>query len=196
MRKIIVVSGLGDNGRELKLASTWWKKEGLEPIIFLPHWENEKGVKPKLTRLLRKINIESRDKKILLLGISAGASLAMNAFLMKPEKIEKVVSLCGRLKMGLSKDMIRRKLQENTLKRRAFRESVELLQKNLNKLAKIDKKRILTLSAEFGDEVIPLETSTLPGVKNIMIPAIEHVISIFSAMTVNFEPIKKFLLKK
>jgi len=196
MRKIIVVSGLGDNGRGLAVGSAWWKKEGLRPIIFLPNWENNEGIEPKLTRLLKLIDKESKKETIFLIGISAGASLAMNAFLQRLEKVEKMVSLCGRLKLGWSRDKIAKKLQKDTFKHLAFEESVKLLESNIENLGKKDRKRILTVSAKFGDEIIPIGTSQMEGAKNILIPTMEHILSIFSGMTVNFEPIRKFLLEK
>jgi len=196
MKRIIVVSGLGDNGKSLAMGCRWWKKEGLRPTIFLPCWDNKEGVKPKLARLLKLIDKKSKKEKIFILGISAGASLAMNAFLQRMDKIEKMVSLCGRLRLGWSDDEILKKLQKNTLKRKACKQSVKFLEKNIDKLEKKDRKRILTVSAKFGDELIPRETSQLSGAKNVLIPTLEHVLSIFSGMTNNFKPIKRFLLGK
>lgn len=196
MRKIIVVSGLGDSKRELGLGSAWWKNEGLRPFIFLPNWGNGKGVKPKLVRLLKMIDKESGKETIFLMGISAGASLAMNAFLQRLDRVEKMVSLCGRLRFGYSPDKIRRKMQKETLAYRAFRESVKLLESNVKNLEKKDRKRVLTVSAKFGDELIPIETSRLEGAKNILIPTAEHILSIFGGMTVHFKPIREFLLGK
>jgi pimeloyl-ACP methyl ester carboxylesterase len=146
--------------------------------------------------LLKKIDRESKKETIMLLGISAGASLAMNAFMQRLDKVEKMVSLCGRLRRGWSDDKIRKKLQKGTMKHRAFKESVKLLEHGVKDLKRKDKKRIMTISAKFGDELIPIETSKLEGAKNILIPTIEHVLSIFSGMTANFEPIRKFLLGK
>ena len=194
MKKIIIVAGLGDNGRELALGSAWWRKEGLKPIIFLPNWEKKEGIKPKLVRLLELIDKESNKEPVMLLGISAGASLALNAFMERLDKIEKMVSLCGRLRFGWSRGIIKKKLQEDTLKHMAFKQSVKLLEKNIKSLKRSDRKRVMTVSAKFGDELIPIGTSKLAGANNILIPTMEHVLSIFSGMTSNFEPIRKFLL--
>lgn len=187
---------MGDNKREIGLGSAWWKKEGLKPIIFLPKWGNGKGVRPKLARLLKMIDKESGKEPVFLMGISAGASLALNAFLQRLDRVEKVVSLCGRLRFGYSPDKIRKKMQKETLVFRAFRESVKLLETNIKNLEKKDRKRILTVSAKFGDELIPIETSQMEGAKNILIPTAEHVLSIMAGMTVHFKPTKEFLLGK
>lgn len=166
----------------------------MEPIIFLPNWENNEGIKPKLVRLLKIIDKESRKETILLMGISAGASLVMNAFVKKLDKVEKAVSLCGRLKLGWSKNKVNKKLQQDSLKNRAFKQSVKLAENNIKGLGKIQKKRILTVSAKFGDELIPIGTSKIEGVKNISLPRLGHLLSITAGMTVKFGPIKKFLL--
>ena len=184
---------MGDDGKATKLIVAGWKKLGLAPIIFVPGWDNEEGVAPKLTRLNKLIDKESEGKKISLLGISAGASLAMNAFIKRLNKVEKMVSVCGRLRLGWSGDKIGRKLQEETLKHLAFKESVEMVEKNIEKLTEDDRKKILTISARLGDELIPLSTSQLAGAKNIFVSGLGHVLAIASAMTVEFEEIKRFL---
>lgn len=196
MRKIIVVTGLGDNGKADEMAAAAWKLEGLKPIIFVPRWENGKGVKPKLARLLKVIDRESKKEKIYLMGISAGASLAMNAFIQRLDRVEKMVSLCGRLRMGWSDNVINKKLQENTLKVRGFKESVKMAEKEIKKLTDDDKKRILTVSAEIVDELIPTETSQLEGAMNILIPGIGHLITITAGMTKYFGEIKEFLMAR
>jgi dienelactone hydrolase len=196
MKKIIVVTGLGDNGKADEVATGAWKSEGLDPIIFVPRWENGKGVKPKLARLLKVIDRESKKEKIYLMGISAGASLAMNAFIQRLQKVEKMVSLCGRLRMGWSDNLINKKLQENTLKVPGFKESVKMAEKGIKKLSADDKKRILTVSAEIVDELIPIETSQLNGAKNILIPGIGHLLTITAGMTKHFGEIKGFLMGK
>lgn len=189
-----MVTGLGDDGKATALATVGWKKLELRPIVFVPKWENKEGLESKLAKLLEIIDKESKTEKIFLLGISAGASLAMNAFMQRLDRLEKLVSVCGRLRFGWSRDKIKRKLQENTLSYLAFRESVEMLEKNIKYLGKVDRRRIMTVSAKFGDEMIPRGTSQLPGAKNILIPTIGHLLSILSAMTANFEPIRKFLV--
>lgn len=196
MRKVIIVAGLGDNGRELKIASAGWKKEGLKPIIFLPKWDNNETAKTKLVRLIRVIDVESKKGPVFLVGISAGASLAMNAFVQRLDKVDKMVSLCGRLRFGWSRGMVKRKLQEDTLKHRAFRESVELLTEKVGLLKREELQRIMTVSAKHGDELIPIGTSKLRGATNTLVPTIGHLISIAAAMTLHFQPIKKFLFNQ
>lgn len=190
MRKIIVVTGLGDNGVATELATKGWKNLGFEPIMFIPEWEKDEGIEPKIRRLT---DLVDKEGKVIMLGISAGASLAMNVYIQKLDKVEKMVSVCGRLRLGWTDNVISKKLQHNTLKNIAFKDSVKLLSKNVRKLSVEDKKRILTISSELGDELIPLKTSQLDGATNILIPTIGHLITITSALTNNFGKIDKFL---
>jgi len=189
MKKIVVVAGLGTMGPELELVVAWWKKEGLEPIVFVPGWDNSEGIEPKITRLLELID---NEKPNYLMGISAGASLALNVFLKKQDLVEKYVSVCGRLRMGLSNNIIERKLQEETLRTRAFKESVELLEKS--EILNIDK--MMTVSAIGGDELIPINTSQIDGATNIVVPNLGHLLTITSILTNNFGEIKIFLEKE
>jgi hypothetical protein len=155
-------------------------------VVFIPNWDDTEEIESKLARLLALID---KEKPNYILGISAGASLALNAFLRSD--IEKYISVCGRLRMGFSNNIIERKLQEDTLKTRAFKESVEMLEKS--EIVNLDK--ILTVSAENGDELIPIETSQIEGATNILIPNLGHLLTITSALTKHFEEIKKFLFK-
>lgn len=190
MKKIIVVTGLGDNGVATELVTKGWSNLGFEPIMFVPDWDKNEGIEPKIERL---IDLIDKEEKVILLGISAGASLAMNVFLQKLDKVEKVVSVCGRLRFGWSENLISKKLQEGTLNYKAFSESVKMLERNIKKLADEEKKRVLTISAELGDEYIPPQTSQLDGATNVLMPTMGHLVTITSALTNNFGIIDKFL---
>jgi len=190
MKKIIVVTGLGDNGIATELATRGWREEGYEPIVFVPEWEKEENIEKKIERLEKLVD---KEKPKVILGISAGASLALNVFVQNKDKVGKMVSVCGRLRFGWSENVISRKLQENTLKTKAFYESVELVETYISKLSEADKKRVLTFSSELGDELIPIETSQLDGATNIMIPIGGHLLTITAVLTKNFEEIKKFV---
>jgi hypothetical protein len=65
----------------------------------------------------------------------------------------------------------------------------------LEKSEIVNLDKILTVSAENGDELIPIETSQIEGATNILIPNLGHLLTITSALTKHFEEIKKFLFK-
>jgi len=75
----------------------------------------------------------------------------------------------------------------------SFAESIKVFQKQEKILTKTDRKKILTVHSMFGDELVPPETTTIYGAKNIHVPMIEHALSIGSALTVFSKPIIDFL---
>lgn len=188
---VIIIPGLGDEVEKIKWATNHYKNYGIEPIVHKIGWRSgEKRFKPKLQKLIKLIdNLYSQKNKISLIGTSAGASAVINAFSVRKQKICKVICVCGRLKVGPIKGF--RSFAKMTNTSSAFRESVLLCEKNLSKLTKIDKNKILTIT-NYLDEFVPAETSYIKGVKNLKIKSIEHMFSIWMALCF-YKPLKKFL---
>lgn len=172
---VIVVPGLGDDRIESKLLTDFstrhWRKHNLEPIIHMVRWHDGEKFNLKLQRLLEVINKEkSQTKKVSLVGLSAGGSAVLNAFLEEPSKIFNVVSIASRLKAEMF-----------TSRSSSFVESVKTFEKHENELSEVDKLKIMTMRALI-DELVPDETSRLDGAYNIRIPMIGHGLSIYSTL--------------
>ena len=70
------------------------------------------------------------------------------------------------------------------------------LKKKEGDLTEEQKKRIMTIRARFGDELVPASTSNLNGVNNSMVPMIEHSLSIYTALSIFSRQIINFLIAK
>lgn len=189
MENIIIVPGLGDDTWILEMVIKWWNKKNTNVCFFETDWGNKETYQEKLSRLLRKIDEEKEG--VTLIGISAGASLSLNAYRQRNNKIDKLISLCGRLKNGIAPGF--RKQQEETLKVKSFQDSVNDFEKNEKLLTEKDRKKIMTVSAGWGDPIIPANTSTLTGAKNITIPAGGHLSSIVAGLTIYSSKLKEFI---
>ncbi|PIU01985.1 hypothetical protein COT68_00285 [bacterium (Candidatus Torokbacteria) CG09_land_8_20_14_0_10_42_11] len=90
--KIIVVPGLGDGGRFFRLmVKYWWRAFPNEMHTF--GWRN-KGAKliDKQNNLLQRIDALAKDGyKVYLVGVSAGGSAALNAFMARRLVVNGVV---------------------------------------------------------------------------------------------------------
>jgi len=193
MQKVIIIPGLGDNIKATSWATKHWRSHGLTPVIFPMIWNDGESFNIKMGRLLEKIDeYAASGDKISLIGCSAGASAALNAFIERKDKINKVISVCGRLRIGRQKGF--RSLANRTKSSPAFKQSVELFESRQILLSAQDRKKIMTVSSKFGDELVPTSTSSLEGAYNITIPAMEHSISIYGALTIFSKPIISFLL--
>ena len=113
------------------------------------------------------------------MGISAGGSAVVNALFARPDTVDRVVNICGRLKKGSHRGF--RSLEHQSRSSPAFRESVLYAQNNLVNANRTHLEKIMTLRARF-DELVPSETCLVRGARNILLPSVEHVFSIIIAL--------------
>lgn len=154
-------------------------------------WQGEEQVfELKLERVVALIDTYCADGyTVSLLGTSAGGSAVVNAFTMRKDKIHRVINVCGRLRKG---ENVFPTLEKAARKSKSFYDSVIRCETNLKNLTKEDCKRILTFRPLF-DEQVPSGSVSVPGATNIILPTIEHVLSISFALTLYSSRICHFL---
>lgn len=188
---LIFVPGLGDNNSLLNWAIKRFEKDGFITIIRSAPWhKKEEPLKSKLERLINRIDEVYKDGQTLsLIGISAGASLVLNAYCQRKNKVENVVNICGRLRKGKN---VFPSLELASRGHPAFKESVELFEKNEPNLTDKDRKKILTIRA-FWDEIVPRSTTSLNGATNIKLPLVEHSLTIYLSLLLSRKTIVRTL---
>lgn len=187
----IIVPGLGDNIPATSLIAWWWKRQGIRIIIFETKWKSNESFENKLKRLIVLIDKESINNKVSLVGTSAGGSLVINVYRERPNQINKVITVCSRLKKGENDGF--RGFEARTKGYPAFKESVIETEKVIGLLRKEEKQRIMTIRALFGDELVPAKTATISGAKNTAVFSGEHTISIAASLTIFSNPIVRFI---
>jgi pimeloyl-ACP methyl ester carboxylesterase len=190
---VIFVPGLGDD-KQFWLFESWWKKDGFEVLTFKTGWKSEESFENKLERLNELIKEKSKDKKVVLIGTSAGGSLAINAYYKSPDKIKKVITVCSRLKQGELDGF--RGFKARTKGYPTFAESIIKTEEIEKQLTQEDKKRIMTVRAMLGDELVPGNTAMIDNATNITVPTMEHNISIALSLTVFSKPLVEFIEEK
>lgn len=190
---VIIIPGLGNKIALHEWAINSWKKYGIIPHVFDARWKTEEnGFQPKLDRTLRLVDsLTNKNSKISIVGNSAGSSFALNLFGERKKQINRVVVNCGRVRDG---DWPWFTFDQGTKSSPSFRESVLKAQKLVKTFTNIDRKKILTFRPLF-DEVVPPFTVPILGAKNIIIPSIEHSLSIILNMTLFKKQIIDFILK-
>ena len=128
------------------------------------------------------------NNNVSILGISAGGSAVINLFFKRKDKIKHTVVVCGRLRDSNVRKMWYLRAEDLGV----FEESIKLCEKNINQLSEEDKKRILTIRP-FYDDIVPVKTMTIDGAVNKRINSIQHMVSIFLAMTLYSKLIAKFI---
>lgn len=193
--KIIIIPGLGNDTKYYSIITSFWKYIGYDVSIISVDWVNSnltlsneihkiKSLRDKL------INESINSSRITLIGVSAGGSLALNTYFSYPNDFHKVVNICGRLKRGQDTNF---QLRAKTSK--LFRESGLSCENKLKDIENCQKEKILSISAKFGDELVPKECSKVDNVQNIEIFSIEHLMSIFLSLTFYSAEIFKFINK-
>lgn len=184
--------GLGDWGTVMSLVTKFWMFYGIDPVVHTVGWYRGKEFKPKLEDLTEHIDLLiNQGRTVSLVGCSAGASAAMNAYLQRRNKIAAVVNVCGRLRKGSREGY--RSFESRTKSSPPFRQSVLKFEKSEHLLKKADRKKIMTIRARFGDELVPSETVPIEGAYNTSVPFIEHTFSISLSLTLFAKPLLDFL---
>ncbi len=177
MHQVIFVPGLGDNNLRLTSMLRSWRDEGISVDIHLAPWQKkQESYKAKLSRLLKKIDrITQNNKKVSLIGMSAGGSLVLNAYTLRKDKIHRIITLSSRLLKGA---YVFPPLSIAAHGYPAFRDSVLSCEKFLLMLTTKDKRKIMTVHSRFFDEAVPASTASIPGATNLTIPFPFHVIAV------------------
>lgn len=159
----IYIPGLGDKrsyGQPTLLKL--WRLFGVKIHYFPLGWLNDEGFDKKLGRLLSKIDeLQKVGHRVSLVGVSAGASAVLNAYAQRPS-VANVVCVCG--KINNPQTVGERVYKENP----DFRESVFALQKNLKKISKPERQRIMSIH--------PLEDKTVPPADTLIKDSLEKVV--------------------
>lgn len=193
--RVIIIPGLGDDVNKMSWVIPLWRRHGLEPMIHSIGWHDGKKFRPKLQILVERIDQFSKDgERISLIGCSAGASAALNAFIQRRDIVHKVITVCGRLKSGNQQGF--RSFAARTVTSPSFAQSIQLFESREDVLSDKDRKKIMTVRALFGDELVPADTAIVCGAYNAVIPTLEHTFSIAMAVTLFSRPLIAFLKKE
>ncbi len=186
---LIYLPGIGDapdNSAQTKAIrfGTWW---GVESEIFNLWWADNVAWPTKFNRLLKRIDeLHDSGKTVGLVGISAGASAAINAFAAREDIIHGVVCIAG--KVNRPESIGQRYRQHNP----SFVESVEATASSLRQLSPPDKSRILSRYA-WLDGTVTRSDSRIPGAHNHSVPAIGHVFTIATQIMLGAPSFIRFL---
>lgn len=121
--------------------------------------------------------------------MSAGGSVALNAFCERKNSIEKVINIGGRLKTGTVPFPKSKTENDNNF---LFKESVTRAEKNIALLTETDKKKILTIRPTW-DEFAPTSFVTIAGATNRKTVALGHIFGMFLALTAYKKVVLGFL---
>ncbi len=175
---VLYINGLGTGifGRREQFLVRHWQKAGVAFVCAGVNWYDGKSLDTKIRQVDAKLKaVLATHKRVILLGSSAGASLALHVFMRNRKEDICLVSAHGRLRKGASKPPDYRTLEwaahltpgSPKPKSQAFYDSVITCERDvLPGLTKHDLKNILVLKP-LADFVVPISTMTIPGQKQL-----------------------------
>lgn len=164
-----------------------WRLYGLHVHYFPLGWADKEAFEPKLKRILSKIDeLTAQDKKVALIGISAGASAVINAYVERKDKISSLVYICGKIQNPQT--VHERTFQQNP----AFKDSMKMLENSLGQLSESDKQKMLSMRP-ISDSTVPVADTKLHGVREKVIFSFGHLLSIAVAITLVSWTISNFI---
>ena len=193
MNRIIFIPGLGDRKNLLSSILKWfWGGKEFEAEIFLFGWNApESALREKQKRLLERIEELTRQGyQISLVGISAGGSAAINAFLERPEIVRQSINVCGRLYVG---EGTIPSLKKASRRHPVFAASVKDCEGRLQDASHEVLARILTIRPVLYDGAVPLSTMIVEGAVNAKILCMLHLFSIPAILIFQRKKITKFI---
>lgn len=189
--QVVYVPGLGDSSY---MWQRWllslWRPLGLRVNFLAIKWGDGRPFKTKLNQAVRLIDeLSQNGDKIAIVGVSAGASAAINIYLKCPDKISSVILICGKVRG--SENVNRRYFERNP----AFKESLIASEHEVESLLPTDRAKILCLKAAH-DSLLIAEDSVIAGARIKTIPAIGHLPAIVYALSAGAPQIARFIRRK
>ncbi len=189
---VIYIPGLGDHaegGAQAKVLRLW-RIYGLGAVYVPMHWSDKNPYAGKYDNVLKEIDKQlAQGNRVSLIGVSAGASAAINAYAARQESIHKVVCVCGKLRN------VQTISQTYYAKNPAFEESVKKLSASLSQLNGQKRNKILSLRP-FADEIVPVGDTLIEGAHSGRLFSAGHALSIAFALTLGSGRISRFIKRK
>lgn len=187
---IIYVPGLSDYIAWGQRGITFfWQILGVRVHYFPLRWAEKESFEIKLERVLKKIDeLESKGKKVSLVGVSAGGSAAINIFARR-KNINKVVIICG--KLHRPHHMPKDRYEVNP----AFKESMFLVEKSLAKLGPKQRSKILCVNA-LNDPYVPPKDSSIKGAHTYTVDSKGHKRGIYFTILLRPKMIRSFIASR
>lgn len=173
---IIYVSGFGsryDSVRHFLLR--FWRLYGVNAELASMRWNDGSSYETKMD-LLNRLLDKNRDKKVVLIGESAGASIVINAYANRTADIHRAMTLCG--KNRGAKTVASRFYSKSP----AFKDSIYAADINTEKLSKSQRANITSIYSLY-DSVIPTHESITPGSREVRLWAFGHLTSILLGLS-------------
>lgn len=188
---VIYLPGIGDAREAFQpWAVKAWQRWGAESELYSMNWADKEAWGIKFDRLINHIDRLSQNGPVALVGASAGAAAAINAYAARQDKIVGVVCICGKINNPGS--IGSRYRSQNP----SFVEAAYQTADSLKKLDASKRQNILSRYALFDQVVYNKDDSRIPGAQNRLSPTILHAPTIALQITLGAPSFLRFLKRQ
>lgn len=187
VRHVIYIPGIGDHhsyGQDIGVQV--WRLFGLKPHYLPVGWNRKEGLAVKQKRILELVNSLGMDgDSVALVGISAGASIALNTYAIS-DKVSSVVCICG--KINNPETISPRVFEVNP----DFEESMKNVSGSLRSLGQNKTANIMSIHP-WRDGTVPPPDTKIIGAKEKTLPGWGHASGIFFGVILGSLSISRFI---
>lgn len=177
---ILYLSGLGDNLDRWRLrALKLWHFRNVTVELVPMSWASG-TFEQKLAKVDQAID-RAKGKRIVVIGESAGGTMAMHVYARRPDDLYKVMTICGK---NTHPEGVGEQFWRNNP---AFKTSLDHLNASLAELTPEQMKKFVSIHPVY-DPTVPVRETLLPGCKEVELWLIGHTLVIGLALTI-FSPL-------
>ncbi|MEP7205055.1 MAG: hypothetical protein ABI716_02585 [Candidatus Saccharibacteria bacterium] len=175
---IIYVPGLGDHYDGIRrFLLRFWRLYGVRTQLVPMQWYDGEPYQAKYELIVAAVSAaQEKGYCVSLVGESAGASIAMNAF-SRDDRLYRFISLCG---VNSFHSSISPRILANSP---AFKQSLSHLAASQWVAVRARPDSIISMSA-LSDSVVSVSKNRIKGVKNKRIFSVGHLTSIFLCLSI------------
>lgn len=174
---IIYIPGFGDryDSTRRRLLKLWHFKNVAVELVPM-NWTSQELFEEKLNRIYRAIDAVE-DKNVVVIGESAGGSMAVHVYAERHTELFKVMTICGKNSHPETVD------SRHYSKHPAFRASMDRLNESIKKLPLEARRRFVSVHP-VHDKLVPVNETMLPDCKELVLPGSGHLHVILRALTI------------
>lgn len=173
---IVYLSGFGGRYDSLrKRALGWWRFPGVTTELVPMRWEGNETFAQKQARVNEAID-RVAGKRVVLVGESAGASMAVHVYADRAGDLHQVMGLCGK---AIYPETVRQMYYDRSP---AFKTAMEGLNDAIERLSDEQKQAYVSIHPLY-DPVVPVRETLLPGCKRVRLWSVGHQLTIALGLT-------------
>lgn len=173
---ILYLPGLGDHLDKWRLrALKLWRYHDVSVELVPMAWRSG-TYEQKLARIDQAID-RVKDKRIVIIGESAGGTMAIHMMARRPDELYKVMTLCGK---NARPETVSPRYYKN---HPSFKTSLDNLDASLAALTEEQKRNFVSIHPVY-DRVVPVHDTLLRGCKEVELWLVGHLTVIGLALTI------------